>query len=319
MNVKKSLPILIVIFFVFVASLQSSSIATSANTSMIFYVGGSGAGNFSTIQEAIIQANHSDRIMVYPGTYNESITVFKSLHIKSIVPHQAFIHSPEKKDTILISSDRCILEGFNVSGQGQTSLTVTSNHNVIRNNIFFKNPGRGLDLYRSKNNSIEDNTFFSNGIRLSGSISEWTSHRITNNTVDDKPILYVTNRVNLSILSESLGQLILANCTACIVKNCSIGGGDIGILLGHSSFCVLKNNSISQSTYAIYLTHSTNSTISFNSLSNNQYGLSILHGTHNKIRNNNFENNTKIGCEICCSSRENKIYRRHERGSENYR
>ena len=49
----------------------------------IWYVGGSGAGNFSTIQSAIDAASNEDTIIVYAGTYYENqITIDKALKIQ---------------------------------------------------------------------------------------------------------------------------------------------------------------------------------------------------------------------------------------------
>ncbi|MFW3145565.1 MAG: NosD domain-containing protein, partial [Thermoplasmatota archaeon] len=45
------------------------------------YVGGTGQGNFSTIQSAINAANNGDRIIVANGTYNEQIEVNRSIII----------------------------------------------------------------------------------------------------------------------------------------------------------------------------------------------------------------------------------------------
>lgn len=305
---KTILLVIILLLFFSVTCHQSITTAKSINRSTIFFVGGNGQSNFSSIQEAINQANTSDKIMVYPGIYNETITIFKPLHIESIIPYQAIIRSTEEKDVIHLTADGIILDGFNISGRSYTSVTITSDNNMIQNNIFFKNPGYGLNLFTSQYNIIENNTFFSNGIRISGDIDDWTSHQITNNTLDNKPIIYKKNKHNLSISFQEIGQIILANCTGCIIKNCSISQTDVGILLGHCSFCKIENNSISQTKNAIYLSYSTNFTISFNFLNKNQYGLTILKSTHNTVRNNKIENNTKIGCEICCSSKENMIY-----------
>ena len=49
-----------------------------------YYVGGSGSGNYSKIQDAINNASDGDTIFVYNGTYNEHIRINKQLFLKGI-------------------------------------------------------------------------------------------------------------------------------------------------------------------------------------------------------------------------------------------
>ena len=53
---------------------KSSAVSFDGN---ILYVGGSGPGNYSTIQEAINDANNGDTVFVYNGTYYEHVTINK--------------------------------------------------------------------------------------------------------------------------------------------------------------------------------------------------------------------------------------------------
>ena len=58
--------------------IEKSTMPTSYGRGTL-YVGGSGPGNYSSIQAAIDDANNGDTVFVYNGTYNEWITVDKSL------------------------------------------------------------------------------------------------------------------------------------------------------------------------------------------------------------------------------------------------
>ena len=47
----------------------------------VLYVGGSGEGNYSSIQQAVDDATDGDIIFVYSGTYNESVLVNKQIKL----------------------------------------------------------------------------------------------------------------------------------------------------------------------------------------------------------------------------------------------
>lgn len=47
--------------------------------STILYVGGSGQGNYSTIQSAIDNASSGDTVFVFNGTYYENIIVISTM------------------------------------------------------------------------------------------------------------------------------------------------------------------------------------------------------------------------------------------------
>ncbi|HEC86250.1 MAG TPA: hypothetical protein ENI49_00010, partial [Thermoplasmatales archaeon] len=62
-------------------SYTAFAVLTLNNYASKLHVGGSGAGNFSSIQEAIYNAGYGDTIYVHPGMYSESIVVDRSVTI----------------------------------------------------------------------------------------------------------------------------------------------------------------------------------------------------------------------------------------------
>ena len=48
-----------------------------------FYVGGSGPGNYTRIQDAINDSRDGDTVLVYNGTYYENIIVYKTLNLNA--------------------------------------------------------------------------------------------------------------------------------------------------------------------------------------------------------------------------------------------
>ena len=277
-----------------------------------YYVGGNGPGNFSTISDAIYEAPAFTQIKVYPGWYNESIDLYKPLFVMSIIPHQAKLYYNGSDDTVEITADGCILEGFNIShkvGEGYTCVSVTGNHNTIKDNIFYHNPERGLYFFNCKFNIIKDNHFFSDGIFIIGDKSEWNTHIFLNNSVNNKELLVLKNVSNYNISHGSYGQIVLINCSKVGIDNCSVESSDQGVVLGHSNFCIVKDNSISQTLYAIHLSYSKNCTIQSNMIQNNEYGIYIIHSNENVITTNMLDNQTQYGIYICCNSKNNLLYK----------
>lgn len=304
---------IIILFLLLGVSLNSSNItiADSIQPSQVLHVGGVGDKNFSSIQDAIKQASPSALILVYPGLYNESIDIYKTLYLKSVIAHQAKILFQGKDDTVEINADGCTLEGFNIShftGGGYTSLTVSGNDNTIKNNIFYQNPGHGLYFVNCLYNTVENNQFFSDGITIIGNSDQWTTHTISNNTINEKQILFIKNTKDKTINSSSYGQIILANCSQCIITNCSIEYGDQGILLGHCNHCTIQYNTIAQTIYGLHLSYSEHCNVVSNSVCNNQYGIYIIHSNNNILSTNTIKKQNLYGVWICCNSKENTLY-----------
>ena len=309
MRKKRLISFLLLSIFIMILS---SNVSTAENTEYPHvYVGGSGEGNYSSIQEAVNHAHSPTEILVYPGIYNESIDLYKPMILKSVIPHQAKIWFQGKDDVVEISADGCRLEGFNIShltGKGYTSVTVTSNRNIIKNNIFYENPGRGLYFFNCDHNYVEQNHFFSDGIHIVGRKSQWSTHTFSNNTVEGKKVLFLKNTTVKKINNKSFGQIILANCSQISFNNCTVGNGDQGFLVGHCNFCDIQNNIVFNNTYGIHLSYTDNCTITSNTLTENQYGIYVIHANKNIVNSNNINHQTRFGIWICCNSKDNLLY-----------
>ena len=79
----KTISIFIICLFVFggffgLFILENDTVSVSATT---LYVGGSGSGNYTTIQAAIDNASSGDTVYVYPGQYDENLIVNKTINL----------------------------------------------------------------------------------------------------------------------------------------------------------------------------------------------------------------------------------------------
>ena len=76
---RKGIIIGIILLFVGASVVPSTGMEEKSTIGRaIFYVGGSGPGNYTTIQAAINDANSGDTVFVYNGTYHENVVITKN-------------------------------------------------------------------------------------------------------------------------------------------------------------------------------------------------------------------------------------------------
>ncbi|HVQ01796.1 MAG TPA: NosD domain-containing protein [Candidatus Thermoplasmatota archaeon] len=439
---KKCLTIGIIFLFIGITiipsngqKIEKSSQPTSSGHWL--YVGGSGPGNYSKIQDAIDNASDGDTVYVFRGIYNESITIDKSIAVLGEDKNNTIIDGQFKKTTIVqldanyinfsgfkithcshnatscamsISTNSCsniVTENIVTDNQGNHgSIVIMGDYNQIKNNIIrnqsdigsfnwgiaisntasdniisenyitanpigiwdisqynniitknhicnnnrqgiwiastegneysyniienngdaaiyveehavndiiqrntMKNNGKGLVIADAQSETITMNSFYGQGIQLTANaLQYWTSHTISYNTINDKPIYFFKSEENL-IVPPDAGQIILVNCTKCLLQNENIENVDYGILLGYSSNNTITNNQFFNITgTAITLKESPENEILNNYIFNCYNGVMvgalsdsiILH--ENVIKNN-------IGCGIYLRGSSNYINR----------
>jgi parallel beta-helix repeat protein len=146
---------------------------------------------------------------------------------------------------------------------------VSSNDNVVEaNNILYND--YGINLSYSSHNNLTANTMVGNGIFIFGSIiNQWNTHVIdANNTVNGKPVLFMKNQMNVTVLSNA-GQIILANCTNIKIQKQEFNQVTVGLEVGFSSNNIFSHNNISNNLLGIYLYESPDNLIFFNIFINN--------------------------------------------------
>jgi parallel beta-helix repeat protein len=173
-------------------------------------------GNFSTIQEAINNANSGDTIFVQKGTYYENIIINKSISLIGEEKETTIIDGSEIDNVIFIKGvNNVIVKGFTLVNSGGTSLynsglyIESSSNSNISDNIILSNPN-GISLLNSHNIVICDNNISKNyyyGISLYWSFN----NLIKNNVVSDNAYgigLYLSQSNTLSaniILNNACG------------------------------------------------------------------------------------------------------------------
>ena len=99
----------------------------------ILYVGGSGPGNYTHIQDAIDNATNGDTVYVYNGVYLENVVINKSLNIVGQNKTTTIIDGGLNDDVISISAD-----------------WVSIRELTIKNSSYLRS---GVKVYNQSNNS----------------------------------------------------------------------------------------------------------------------------------------------------------------------
>jgi parallel beta-helix repeat protein len=190
-----------------------------------------GKGYFDSIQEAINAASNNDKILVYNGIYNETLTINKSISLISVDRNPTIIqyigHLPDIS-VIEINGDNCTIDGFQLFSNNKSlrpnGIKINSNNNLISNNTIndFYN---GLYLDNANNNLISYNTIQNNDNGL------FTVLSINNNILSNN---FTKNKVyGVYIASQSNDNLFKYN---------DIYENDVGLRIKGSRLNKFENN-----------------------------------------------------------------------------
>ena len=196
---KKGIVFGIVVLFIGV-SFSSSSWGFSINKSQTFtfngnvlYVGGSGPGNYSKIQDAINDASNGDTIYVYEKTYYENLYVNKSITIIGQNRENTIIDgSHVDTHTIHLVTDEINISNFrfynDVGPQWELAFYISSDNCYISDCTIYTNVKRALGIESASYNtffncSIHTTTEFggSDAIRLMSDYNTFINCEIYNN------------------------------------------------------------------------------------------------------------------------------------------
>lgn len=241
-KMKREISIFFTLIFIFQVLAGSAAAAT-------LYVDTSGAGNYTTIQAALVDAIDGDTIIVNPGTYpEETISVDKSVTIKGASGY------PSVGGFYIIMQSTIngmtITKGVSFGDSGGASTIRNNKFNgcgigigtnygqggqTIMNNLFSGSP-EGVSTFDSINNEITGNTFQDCEIGVS-LYSGGGGHVVTGNTFKNCDVgltifedsasvynNYFSNDINLNLGEEGTVRL---NTTKTAGENI-IGGSYIG-------------------------------------------------------------------------------------------
>ena len=222
-----------------------------------------GKGSYTSIQNAIDSASNGDTILVYNGTYHETLIIDKSINLigsgdgEKIINYNA--NESNQSYIILITADNCKIKGFKIINSYYSSnsmgISIESSNNVISTNTIL-NTEKGIYIERdSANNNVLGNNIFYNQYGINTEYSD--SNNISKN----------------NIYLNSL----------------------YGIYIYSSDNNIVTDNIISDGEYGIRIKGSENNEIFRNLIFNNQRGMYFCCGAHNNIMYYNaFEQNSEF-------------------------
>jgi len=262
---------------------------------------------WDTIQEGITDANDGDTVLVYNGTYTETVALNKRLTLTGV--EQPTIDAQSLGDAINITADNCTVRGFscvNAQPSPYAGIRVDSSNNVIventcrdnyegiyllgssneiRNNVASSNNKYGIRVQASDGNIVVNNRVKDNG--GNGIYLKWSNdNRITDNDIANNEYH------GISVSSSNSNE---------VRNNAANSNHYQGIGLWSSTDNIISNNTVNENgNNGIYLKESNDNRITDNVASNNvnYHGISLKSSNNNEIRNNVADSNHYDGIKL---------------------
>jgi len=335
---KKRIIVTVIVFcFLMMSSIQMTASIFVKDTQIkpildgnTLYVGGSGPGNYTFIQEAIDDAENGDTVYVYSGEYYEHLNISKTINLVGECKETTFIDDNEQHGTVVfITADDVTVTGFTI-GNRQTSMISGRNSGdgiylsfvedcEIYDTIIQGNNRFGIYLDSSSNNRIYTNMILDNyvaenigcGIKISdhSDNNEITNNILSRNWCAMGIDVSCNNNVAENIISDNgCGIGVSVVCfNNDFVDNIIENNKDCGI----SFYISCLNSTIIGNTISNHNSHrnsvgiklfcstnisghySTNYTVSENIISNNSIGIYVSTAYDNHITHNNFYENKR--------------------------
>jgi len=251
---------------------------SKAKEGNVSYVGGSGLGNYSYIQDAINNSFAGETVFIFAGNYSETIVINKSISLLGSNKTNVLIDGGDGLYSILIKSSGVTVSGFTIQNSNVGILISGYNYKIcnISNNIIRDN-FEGVRLINSSSNVISENLFYKHNNFAIVMYDSSNNSILRNKMVDNDNGIYLGRWSNSNLISEN-------NFTD--YKN--------GINLEYSFYNLISRNQLMNGSYGIYLSSTKQNTITNNSFEfNNQAGIYIIDSDENVITPNIFLNNNQ--------------------------
>jgi len=240
----------------------------------ILYVGGTGEGNYTKIQDAINDASNGDTVFVFDDSspYFENLIVDKGIILIGENRETTIIDGNQNGNVVYVTVDGVTISGFTIAngkdGYLFAGVDIYANYTTVSSNII-KNNYIGIALWNNNQNY---------GIILH------------NNIISDN-----------IIISNSFEGIWFDFCKNSIVKNNILKNNSYSsIHMFSANNNLVSGNDISNNIYGLSLyDDSNNNEVSHNNFVNNEkYCILILDSGKNNISHNNFINSGRRNVKL---------------------
>jgi len=176
------------------------------------------------------------------------------------------LQSGQYAQITLVNCSNSVLEDIQVSNRFYGvgffySTNCTLNNSIISGDL------AGLSLRESAYCTAANNIFHGGGIVVEGlQLDRWL-HTISNNTLHGKDITYLRQQTGVSITSQDIGQLIVADCSDIQIHENSASQTAAPIQIGFSQDCTVSQNTfLNCSLTCLAITMSDECIVSYNSI-----------------------------------------------------
>jgi thermitase len=240
--------------------------------------------NYRTIQSAIDDSYPEDIINVSKAIYHELLTIDKPLILQG--DHALILANGST--VVRVTADNVCFSGFQIDG-GSSGVYLTHCSNVtLRDNVIEDN-GEGIVLDYSSEVTLRNNTMIGNqgGLQVFGTDLADLMHDIDkSNTVDGKPVYYLVNHHNESIISDA-GYVAAVNSTRITVKNLTLKGDNQTVLFVYTNNSTIENVTANGVGSSILLISSDANSIRSNIIANvTDCGIDMVNSKANNIEGN---------------------------------
>jgi parallel beta-helix repeat protein len=267
------------------------------------YVGGSGPGNYTKIQDAVDNSSNGDTVFVFNGTYFESLHVWKIILLCGQDRDSTIIDGSHSTENVIsITSANVRIEGFTIRNSLDYSWGVFSNrdnvsildnyieHNsgaiyirdcqnvTIKWNHITQNHRQAIDLYNVSNSTISWNFIYGHYTQYLGvgvNLFQSKNITITRNTI-------LENYFGVSCTDSSY-TTIYANK----IESCE----DTAIYFSNASWCNISSNNLSSYIDGVFfIFHSNYNSVFLNEIhASLRNDVDIASSFFNTVTHNNME------------------------------
>ncbi|KYK25397.1 hypothetical protein AYK24_05065 [Thermoplasmatales archaeon SG8-52-4] len=265
-----------------------------SNNVITFYVGGSGPGNYTKIQDAIDNTTNGDTVFVYDDSspYYENVMVNKSINLVGEDKYSTVIDGNKSGNCINIYTDWINISGFTIQNSyscridSSCGIDIYSNNNTIDNNIIKSNIYNGITI-KGSNNTISCNEIYNN-YWYSIIITQCSCNSIINNIISGK---YLHGSSGIGISYSDNNTISYNNIKDFYYEGISLWKS----YNNNISYNYIKYNQ----DYAIGLDLCNNNYIIGNNISKNRYGIEFRRSCNNTIIGNNISDDSISLYDLC--------------------